>query len=87
MILQLMEQMSICKIYERTTRECADYFCAYIIEIYGQIYLRKPNAHDIEQLYVAHGERHEFLGMLGSLNCTQGMTKLSQCLAMLVHTG
>nr|KAJ0214106.1 hypothetical protein LSAT_V11C400226340 [Lactuca sativa] len=33
-------------------------------------YLRKPTQRDIERLYSTHEERHEFPGMLGSLDCT-----------------
>ena len=31
------------KMSERTARECVDYFCAYVIEVFGKEYLRKTN--------------------------------------------
>ncbi|KAJ9547190.1 hypothetical protein OSB04_019733 [Centaurea solstitialis] len=54
---------------EKTSRDCLNNFCTTITEVYGQLYLRKPSYQDIQQLYAAHEARHEFLGMLGNLDC------------------
>nr|KAJ0193004.1 hypothetical protein LSAT_V11C800403480 [Lactuca sativa] len=58
------------KMFERTGRECAYLFCEYVIELYGDIYLRHPTRNDIEQLYAAHEAKHGLQGMLGSIDCT-----------------
>ena len=47
-----------------------DYFCAYVIEVFGKEYLKKPTKGDIQKLYAAHEERHGLPGMIGSLDCT-----------------
>lgn len=57
------------KISERTSRECLQYFCEFVIDIYGPKYLRKPTADDIQHLYEKHKELHGFPGMLGSIDC------------------
>ncbi|KAJ9552466.1 hypothetical protein OSB04_016511 [Centaurea solstitialis] len=54
---------------EKTSRDCLNNFCMTIIEVYGQLYLRKLSYQDIQQLYAAHKALHGFLGMLGSLDC------------------
>ena len=46
------------------------FFCEYVIELYGDIYLRNPTRNDVEQLYAAHQAKHGFPGMLGSIDCT-----------------
>nr|KAJ0188519.1 hypothetical protein LSAT_V11C900488140 [Lactuca sativa] len=55
---------------ERTRRECAYLFCKYVIELYGDIYLRHPTRNDIEQLYAAHEVKHGLPGMLDNNYCT-----------------
>ena len=58
------------KMSERTARECVEFFCGCVIEIFGKEYLRKPTRSDIEKLYAAHEARHGLPGMIGSLDCT-----------------
>ncbi|GKE13388.1 ALP1-like protein, partial [Tanacetum coccineum] len=41
-----------------------------VMEIFGPEYLRKPTVTDVVKLYRYHEEKHGFLGMLGSLDCT-----------------
>jgi hypothetical protein len=55
---------------QRTSRECLQFFCDAIIQLYARDYLRRPTSHDIASLYEAHEERHHILGMIGSLDCT-----------------
>ena len=55
---------------ERTGRKCMNNFCASVCELFGPIYLRKPNIHDVQNLYAWHEEKHGFPGMLGSIDCT-----------------
>ncbi|GKC97809.1 hypothetical protein Tco_1168084 [Tanacetum coccineum] len=54
-----------------TTRKCLQMFCKAIMELYGEEFLRKPTYTDLEKLYAHHEEKHEFLGMLGSIDCTE----------------
>ena len=49
------------KMFERMGRECTYLFYEYVVEFYGDIYLRKPARSDVEQLYVAHSTKHDFL--------------------------
>ncbi|KAI3800084.1 hypothetical protein L1987_35392 [Smallanthus sonchifolius] len=58
------------KMSERTIRSCIYKFSKAIILLYGQKYLRKPSASDIQQLYAFHEAKHGFVGMLGSIDCT-----------------
>lgn len=56
------------KIGEYTAIECVKRFCKAIREIYGEYYLRSPNANDVARfLYI--GKQCGFPGMLGSLDC------------------
>ncbi|GJU55123.1 ALP1-like protein [Tanacetum coccineum] len=41
-----------------------------IMNLYGEEFLRNPTYTDIEKLYAYHNEKHGFLGMLGSIDCT-----------------
>ncbi|GKE44309.1 hypothetical protein Tco_1471593 [Tanacetum coccineum] len=41
-----------------------------VMEIYGPEFLRKPAVTDIEKLYRHHEEKHRFLEMLVSIDCT-----------------
>lgn len=54
---------------ETTTLECLSNFCQCVLQIYGGVYLRKPNAIDIAHLLQMHEQRHGFRGMLGILDC------------------
>ncbi|GJX20126.1 ALP1-like protein [Tanacetum coccineum] len=53
-----------------TARKCLENFCKVIMNLYGEEFLQKPMYSDIEKLYAYHNEKHEFLGMLGSIDCT-----------------
>ncbi|XP_022040385.1 uncharacterized protein LOC110942934 [Helianthus annuus] len=57
------------KMSERTSRECLYKFCKFVVRLYSQKYLRKPNYNDVQNLYQHHQARHGFLGMLGSIDC------------------
>lgn len=61
----------------RTAQQSMYNFCEYIIELYGDIYLRKPTLNNVEELNAAHEElnvahhvEHGLPGMLGSIDCT-----------------
>lgn len=54
---------------ETTALECLSNFCQCVIEIYGRVYLRRPNATDIQRLLQMREQRHVFPSMLGSLDC------------------
>nr|GEW71626.1 hypothetical protein [Tanacetum cinerariifolium] len=58
------------QISERSSRLALDHFCQSVMQIYGPEYLRKPTVTDVKKLYLHHEEKHEFPGMLGSLDCT-----------------
>ncbi|GJU77909.1 ALP1-like protein [Tanacetum coccineum] len=53
-----------------TARKCLENFCEVIMNLYGEEFLRKPTYIDIEKLYAYHNKKHEFPGMLGSIDCT-----------------
>ncbi|XP_052622607.1 uncharacterized protein LOC111898989 [Lactuca sativa] len=54
---------------ERTARESLYLLARSVVETFGDQYLRKTSLHYMQQLYVAHEERHGFPGMLGSIDC------------------
>ncbi|XP_057770653.1 uncharacterized protein LOC130990438 [Salvia miltiorrhiza] len=54
---------------ESTALECLHEFCRNVIAVYGDRYLRTPNAVDTQCLLQMHEERHGFPGMLGSHGC------------------
>ena len=56
------------RIDESTAILCMKRFCRAIVEIFGNVYLRSPNANDIERL-LSKSEEHGFPSMLGSLDC------------------
>ena len=56
------------KIGESTTLECLKNFCAGVVQIFGQEYLRKPTQADVDRLLEV-AEAHDFRGMLGSIDC------------------
>ncbi|XP_052627200.1 uncharacterized protein LOC111909886 [Lactuca sativa] len=47
---------------ERIARESLYLLARGVVETFGDQYLRKPSLHDMQQLYVAHEERHGFPG-------------------------
>nr|KAJ0228469.1 hypothetical protein LSAT_V11C100044640 [Lactuca sativa] len=55
---------------ERTARESLYTLSRDVVETFGDVYLRKPSLHDLQELYVAHEERHGFPEMIGSIDCT-----------------
>ncbi|WCJ24770.1 hypothetical protein M5689_006704 [Euphorbia peplus] len=57
------------RIAESTTLECLSLFCRSVIEVFGSVYLRKPNANDVRRLFEMHNNIHGFPRMLGSLDC------------------
>ncbi|XP_073291152.1 uncharacterized protein [Primulina huaijiensis] len=54
---------------ESTVIKCLFKFCEYVVEIFGDRYLRRTNADDVQRLLQMHDESHSFLGMLDSLDC------------------
>ncbi|XP_042408037.1 uncharacterized protein LOC121997600 [Zingiber officinale] len=54
---------------ESTAIRCLFKFYEYVIEIFGDRYLRRSNVDDVQHLLQMHDERHGFPGMLGSLDC------------------
>ncbi|KAD4385956.1 hypothetical protein E3N88_26125 [Mikania micrantha] len=54
----------------RMGQECIYKFDKGVIRLYAKKYLRKPNSHDVQQIYTFHEDVHGFPGMLGSLDCT-----------------
>ncbi|GJU55495.1 ALP1-like protein [Tanacetum coccineum] len=50
-------------------RDCLDYFCMCVMDLYQPEFLRKPTLADIQNLYAAHNRIHGFPGMLGSIDC------------------
>ncbi|XP_020258908.1 uncharacterized protein LOC109835342 [Asparagus officinalis] len=57
------------KIDESTAIESMTRFCHDMVEIFAERYLRTPNANNIARLLYI-GKKHDFPGMLGSLDCT-----------------
>ncbi|XP_071727336.1 uncharacterized protein [Rutidosis leptorrhynchoides] len=55
---------------EQTSLNCLDNFCLCVTDLYQKEYLRKPTAYDIERIYAAHVTKHDFKGMLGSIDCS-----------------
>ncbi|XP_076961170.1 uncharacterized protein LOC143637734 [Bidens hawaiensis] len=51
-------------------RSCVYKFSKAIILLYRSRYLRKPTASEVELLQAKHAEKHGFVGMLGSIDCT-----------------
>ncbi|XP_073021858.1 uncharacterized protein [Primulina eburnea] len=56
------------KIRESTAIESLKRFCRAVVEVFGDWYLRSPNAEDIERILLI-GKQRGFPGMLGSLDC------------------
>ncbi|KAI3673445.1 hypothetical protein L6452_39564 [Arctium lappa] len=57
------------RVAKTTDIQCLNFFCQCVIQSFGEQYLRKPNAIDIQRLLQMHEEKHGFPGMLGSLDC------------------
>ena len=53
---------------ETTILESLDHFTRTVIDLYGQSYLRPPNAKDIARL-LRKAEERGFPGMIGSIDC------------------
>lgn len=62
------------KIGESTAIESMKRFCRAVVEVFGNEYLRSPNANDVERL-LQIGEQRGFPGMLGSLDCMHWVWK------------
>jgi hypothetical protein len=56
------------RIGESTAREALQHFCAAIIDVFGQQYLRAPTRDDIARI-LAFNEQHGWPRMLGSIDC------------------
>jgi len=56
------------RIGESTARKALHHFCRAIISVFGEYYLRAPNAEDVTRL-LKIGEECGFPGMLGSIDC------------------
>ena len=57
------------RIGETIAFNCLHNFCKCIIEIFKDTYLRSPTSEDIQRLLHLHSQRHDFPGMLGSIDC------------------
>ena len=53
---------------ESTIIECLKRFVKAVVEVFGEEYLRAPNAQDISRLLAINNARG-FPGMLGSIDC------------------
>jgi len=56
------------RIGESTARVALQQFCKTMISVFGEWYLRAPNAEDVARL-LQIGEKRGFPGMLGSIDC------------------
>ncbi|XP_042386993.1 uncharacterized protein LOC121978762 [Zingiber officinale] len=54
---------------ETTAIKCLFKFCGYVVELFGDRYLRRSNADNVQRLLQMHNERHNLPGMLGCLDC------------------
>ncbi|XP_057774843.1 uncharacterized protein LOC130993823 [Salvia miltiorrhiza] len=57
------------KVADSNGRVCLKKFCKAVIRAFRAHYLRRPTGEDITRLTQMHEARHEFPGMLGSLDC------------------
>nr|GEW23378.1 hypothetical protein [Tanacetum cinerariifolium] len=55
---------------ERTLRLSLNHFSTFVVGIFGSENSRKRTVTDVIKLYRHHEEKHEFSGMLESLDCT-----------------
>jgi hypothetical protein len=56
------------RIGESTARQALQHFCAAVVKVFGDYYLRAPNTNDVARL-LQIGEDRGFPGMLGSIDC------------------
>jgi hypothetical protein len=56
------------RIGESTARQSLQHFCRAVIEVFGDHYLRAPNAADVARL-LQEGKECGFPGMVGSIDC------------------
>ena len=56
------------RIGESIAVESLKKFVKEVVNVFSEEYLKSPNSNDIARL-VAVNEKHEFLGMLGSIDC------------------
>ena len=56
------------RIGESTARKALHHFCRAIISVFGEYYLRAPNAENVARL-LRIGEQRGFSEMLGSIDC------------------
>jgi hypothetical protein len=56
------------RIGESTARQSFQHFCRAVIKVFGDHYLRAPNATDVARL-LQEGEERGFPGMLGGIDC------------------
>ncbi|XP_076912388.1 uncharacterized protein LOC143570683 [Bidens hawaiensis] len=54
---------------KKTGRDALNHFCRGVISLYKRRYLGRLTMYDIQRIYEVHGEKHDFPGMLGSLDC------------------
>ncbi|KAL7607127.1 hypothetical protein Lser_V15G19796 [Lactuca serriola] len=57
------------RMFERTARESLYTLSRGVVETFGEVYLRKPSLHYLQELYAAHEERHGFPRMIRSIDC------------------
>jgi hypothetical protein len=58
------------KLGKSTALECLEYYCSDIIECFGAEFLRRSTVADTQRL-LAKAKEHEFLDMLGRIDCMQ----------------
>ncbi|XP_057809026.1 uncharacterized protein LOC131023501 [Salvia miltiorrhiza] len=56
------------RIAESILLECLRKFCRIIVQLFGAEYLRRPTYTDYQRLLALHEKKHEFPGMLRSLD-------------------
>ncbi|KAL7593439.1 hypothetical protein Lser_V15G31856 [Lactuca serriola] len=67
------------RMFERTARKSLYTLSRGVVATFGDVYLRKPSLHDLQELYATHEERHGFPEMIGSIDCTHW--KWKNCLS------
>ncbi|KAL7601486.1 uncharacterized protein LOC128134145 [Lactuca sativa] len=58
------------RMYERTAKETLYRSARGVVETFNDVYLRKPSLNGMQQLYVAHEERHGFSGKTSDAHFT-----------------
>ncbi|XP_075483787.1 uncharacterized protein LOC142523941 [Primulina tabacum] len=64
---------------ESTAIKCLFKFCGYVVELFSDRYLRRPNADDVQRLLQMHDERHGF-PLLGKASLQEAMGHRQSCL-------